>query len=203
VKVPIERVATIAVELGLNGLDTLDAICNGFGAFINQGIQDAYGTGITSNSVCVQGLRRQRRNLQAWEKPILITVTTTFPDFTTAPRQFGFVDFLEQLVVSDKAQTDLPIYLQQAIAGTNLDGDVHVTLVNSTTNNNPVLVVAFGDDAPTASPTPVVSNNTTNGGNTPAPVSTTTSSGFRNIQYLLSLLLCSALAGIGTMDIIF
>ena len=179
------------MELGLAGLENLDVVCNGFEGFISQGIRDAYGASSTTTVVCTQGQRRLQGSLE-FDKPVLITVTTTFPDFRSAPRQFGFTDFLEQLIVSDRAQTELPQYIQQAV-GNNSDIDgVHVTLVYS--KNNPVLIVAFGGDSPTASPS--------NAGNSNTPAPASSSPRVSNPRYhLMPLLLCSAVWAIGGMGV--
>lgn len=195
--VPIDRTATISVEIGIDGLNNLNAICNGFGAFILEGVKDAYGSGSTSTVVCTKGQgQEQRRHLQGgtttpfldYEKPVLITVTTRFPNYRTAPRQFGFLEFLEELVVSDTAIRELPKYIQQAL-GTTIDG-VHVTVVSSKTSKTPVLIVAFGEDAPTASPT--VTNTTK------TPGSASGAEGHFQ-EYLLSLLLSSVVGCIMLM----
>jgi len=92
----------------------------------------------------------------------------------------GFVGFLEETVVSDQAMTELPQYIQTAV-GESIDG-VHVTLVNNQ------LVVAFGEDSPTANPT--VSNTTP-----PGP----TSGASGREYYLVPLVLCSVVGGMMVM----
>lgn len=207
---PIDRTATISVEIGVDGLSSLNAICVGFEGFISQGIQDEYGLGATTQVVCTRG--QGRRSLQDntttsvldedekpdmvtnqldYEKPVLITLSTTFPDYKRAPRQFGFLDFLEQLVVSDRAIAELPQYVQQAL-GPNADiGGVHVTLVQA--RKKAVLIVAFGEDSPTASPTVL---NVTADNSTLAPISLSTANA---VPCLVSLLLCALVGGIMVM----
>ena len=150
--------------MGIAGLDNLEVICNGIGAFLKQGIQDAYGPNTASTVTCEQS-RGGSRNLLVtaknnifrpglfdYEKPVLFTITTTFSDYQTAPRQYGFADFLEQLIVSDKAQRELPKYIQKAVGGLAFIDGVHVRLV-FTPKEEPILILGFGEDAPTPNPT--------------------------------------------------
>jgi len=210
---PIDRTATISVEVGIDGLSNLDTICIGFAGFITKAIQDEFGAGAASTVTCSRG--RGRRHLQDnnttsvlddqkppdmvtnqldYEKPVLITVATTFPNWKTAPRQFGFLEFLEQLVVSDRAMSELPLYIQRAL-GTNSDiGAVYVTLLQQPqARQKAVLLVAFGD-APTAMPSlsPTFVNMTDNS-TTLAPISP---SGTTGVQYLGSLLVSTLVGGI-------
>jgi len=191
------------VELGLSALSNLDPICTGFGGFINQGIKDVYGSSSSSTVTCTQQetLIRGRDLQKAFDhqKPILITVATRFPDFNSAPRNIAFTAFLEELVVSYRAQTELPNYLQQAVAGTSLSGEtVHLAVVNDT-NQQPQLVVVFGGDAPSANPSAAPSATSA----APAPAPAPTNSGGCHISHLVSLLFCAAVAGMPMMDLFF
>ena len=149
------RTGTVAVEVGVDGLAHLDKICVGFDRFFTREIGDAYDA-IETEVVCTQSSGRRElldkvtENLD-YDKPVLITVTTKFRDFHTAPRQFGFVDFLENLIVSDRALLTLPEYIQLAVGGTTDLGGVFVTL--SRARQRPLLIVTFGNEAPSASPT--------------------------------------------------
>ena len=90
---------------------------------------------------------------------------------------------MEQLVVSDSAIRELPEYMEQAL-GTNVES-VHVTLVF--TPKKPVLIVAFGEDSPTASPT---ISNTTQAPGSPSGARS------RAQEHLVQLLLCLVVGGI-------
>jgi len=118
-----------------------------------------------------------------YEKPILLTVTSTFPNYNEAPRQFGFENFLEGLIISKDAQNELAQYIQEAM-GSAIDG-VHITLLD--TPRKPILIVAFGEDAPTASPT--VFNSTSGTTSQGAP------SAAHEVQYVVSLMVASIAGG--------
>lgn len=159
----LQRTATFAVEIGIKGLDNLQVICSGVGAFLKQGIKDVYGPDTVSVVTCSQELNQGLRHLVGadnifrdavvdYEKPVLFKVTTTFDNYKTAPRQYGFTNFLEQLIVSDKAQRELPKYIQNAVGGLVFIDGVHVRLV-FTPKEEPMLILGFGDDSPTPSPT--------------------------------------------------
>lgn len=161
-RIPVQRTATVALEIGLAGLDHVDVICSGVGSFLEQGVQDAYGSDCFSTVTCEQegpGLGRKlvgKFNIFwgivfDYEKPAFFTVTTTFIDHRTAPREYGFAEFLEQLIVSDKAQEQVPGYVQNAEGGQVFD-TVHVRLV-FTPAQEPIMILGFGEDAPTGSPT--------------------------------------------------
>ncbi|CAJ1928700.1 unnamed protein product [Cylindrotheca closterium] len=204
----LQRTATVAIEIGINGLNNLDIVCEGIGNFLNSGIQGVYGSDTMSAISCSQqGLGRRSlvgndnifrppggvgvvEEVFDYEKPVLITVVTTFDNYKTAPRQFGYADFLEQLLVSDRAQEQLPQYIQNAVGGLVFIEGVHVRLVF--TPKKPIILLGFGADSPTPSPT---SNGTTTldvtgndnnigeeGGDSP--------SGVKGIQSLWPLVIC-------------
>lgn len=133
-----------------------------------------------------------------YEKPVLITVVTTFDSYRTAPRQVGYSEFLEQLIVSDRARQQLPQYIQNAVGGMRFIEGIHVRLVF--TPKKPMLLVGFGADSPTPSPssnvtagTPLelVGNENTMGeeGGGWSP------SGEMGIQYVWSLIVCAVVGG--------
>jgi len=206
------------VEIGINGLDNLDIICEGIGNFLNDGIKGVYGNDVASVISCTQGQSGDGRNLVGndnifmpaaggvgiveevldYEKPVLITVVTTFDSYRTAPRQFGYIDFLEQLIVSDRAQEDLPQYIQNAVGGLRFIDGVHVRLVF--TPKKPILIVGFGEDSPTPSPSrdsvtlDLVGNDSTAEEGMRSP--SASASGVMGVHYLWSFVVCSVIGGI-------
>jgi len=200
----LQRAATIAVEIGLKGLKELDVICSGIGAFLKQGIKDVYGPETISTVTCLQ--RQGLRNLASadmiyvrpvfdYEKPVMITVTTIFDNYNLAPRYYAFAEFLEQLIVSDKAQRELPEYIQTAEGGIAFSDGVHVRLV-FTPKQEPLLILGFGEDSPTPSPTANATierneNDSTvdqDGGGSPSGV-------MRELRLRQSLVVCTVLGG--------
>lgn len=107
--IPVQRLATIVVEIGLDGLNDLDKICTAIETVLAEGIGAVFNTNTQTTATCTiglnQGLNRRLQKMELfkdlYEKPILITVATTFDDVRVAPRQFGFADFLEDLIVSE------------------------------------------------------------------------------------------------------
>lgn len=155
------------MELGIEGVENLDIVCEGLHAFFDQFIQNVYDTASSTTIACNKGEYRhanifargqnRRTNIFAStvgsEELVLVTVTTSFDDHRSAPLQFGFKEFLEQLIVSEDAQKDLPSFIRQALGDTV---GVHITLKDI--RGWDVVVIAFGPDAPTGSPT---ASNTT------------------------------------------
>ncbi|CAJ1959940.1 unnamed protein product [Cylindrotheca closterium] len=174
--IAIQRVATIVVEVGIDGLNDLDLICNGLEGFLKAHIQAAFDTNAQTSIACTQ--QQTRRDLVVtsfldYEKPILLTVSSSFADFRQAPRQYFFLDFLEDLVVSEAAVAELPQYVKDAM-GSSVEG-VHIRLVE--TDDKPLLILAFGEDAPTPNPS---------GSSPTSTVVSQTSASGRNAGYLVS-----------------
>eukprot|EP00526_Cylindrotheca_closterium_P008389 CAMPEP_0113624610 /NCGR_PEP_ID=MMETSP0017_2-20120614/12694_1 /TAXON_ID=2856 /ORGANISM="Cylindrotheca closterium" /LENGTH=850 /DNA_ID=CAMNT_0000534661 /DNA_START=60 /DNA_END=2612 /DNA_ORIENTATION=+ /assembly_acc=CAM_ASM_000147 len=191
--ISVQRIATIVVEIGIDGLNDLPKICTGLETFLKTNLQIAFNTNTQTSIICTRGQTRNRgrelfgNSFLDYEKPILVTVTTSFADFREAPRQFGFLGYLEDLIVSEKAQTELPNIIQQAM-GSSVAG-VHIRLVQ--VQNKPILIVAFGDQPPTPSPT---TSPPGTGGTTQTSAAANSKAG-----YLLSSVLVSAVGGIFTL----
>lgn len=173
------------MEVGVDGLNDLNKICTGLEAFLQQSIQHTFDTTTTETSiVCTRGQNRRQAEVissvvGSTEKPILITVTTSFTDFHAAPLPFGFLGVVEELIVSETAQTQLVEYIQQQF-GSEVAG-VRIRLVEI--NNKPILIVNLGENLSTLSPS--VSNTTPSPGGSPSGVSSSAQ------EHVFSLLLCS------------
>jgi len=165
-------------------LNDLDKICTAIETVLAEGIGAAFNTNTKTTATCTrglnQGLNRRLKKLELfkdlYEKPIWITVATTFDDVRVAPRQYGFVDVLEDLIVSEASQTRLQQQLQASL-GASVE-NVNIGLVE--TENKPILVVSFRDP-PTSSPS---ASPTATGGGGPTA---SKAYHFHSSAYLLSL----------------
>jgi len=173
-------------------LNNLGVICQGVEAYIAEGVKEGFGSDTTTTIYCTLGETRRgrglvatRRSLLVYEKPVLVTVMSTFANYKKAPRQFGFDHFLEGLMVSDDLQDKLPNYIQEALGdNTEIEG-VHISSLES--SGQPVLILAFGPDAPTASPSAIVRS----GEMSPSPFS-----GACKVQYYAaSMVTATTIAG--------
>jgi len=140
-------------------LDYLDAICQGIEAFIADGVKEGFGSSTTTTAFCTLGESRrslvaERSSFLTYEKPVVVTVLSTFANYKEAPRKFGFEYFLEGLMVSEDAQNELPNYIQEALGDSAGVRGVNITSVESA--GQPALVLALEPDGPTASPTAIL-----------------------------------------------
>lgn len=131
----------------------MDAICQGIEAFIADGVKEGFGSKTTTTAFCTlgesrRGLVAERSSFLTYEKPVVVTVMSTFANYKEAPRKFGFEYFLEGLMVSEDAQNELPKYIQEALVDNAEVGGVHITSVESA--GQPALVLAL--EPATASP---------------------------------------------------
>jgi hypothetical protein len=151
------------LEIGITGLVKLDVTCTAIQEYINQFMKDTYGSDTQTTITCSRSLvgRRLFWNTKN-EEPILVLVTTTFPRGHSAPRQFRYDKYLNQVMVGEETTTQLPAYIVEAAtaSGESFDG---VFTALDTSTDPPVLMILFGEDNPTSQPTSQPASNPTSG----------------------------------------
>eukprot|EP00980_Cylindrotheca_fusiformis_P018251 scaffold5930_cov177-Cylindrotheca_fusiformis.AAC.6 len=155
VLVSTQMTAAVPLAVDVSVLDKLDVICNGAEAYIDQVVQNAFGSDTRTTVTCSQSTTdRSRRSLfLEYEKPVVAIVTTTFPRAHTAPREFRYIQYLNQVMVAEDAAAALPAFISEAAkaGGSGLDDGVYTSV--DRTVDPPMLVIEFSATAPSGQPT--------------------------------------------------
>eukprot|EP00980_Cylindrotheca_fusiformis_P018249 scaffold5930_cov177-Cylindrotheca_fusiformis.AAC.4 len=155
VLVSAQMTAAVPLAVDDSGLDKLDAVCKGTEAYLDQVVQSAFGSDTHTTVACSKSTDRS-------EKPVVAVVTTTFPQANNAPREFRYIQYLNEIMVAEGASISLPAFISEAAkaSGSGLDDGVHTSI--DSTVDPPMLVIELSPNTTTGKDgKPLASEGTT------------------------------------------